>query len=142
MIIQINYKSGRPPYLQIAEQIRHAAASGALKPGEAVPTIRALAERLAVNRNTVAKAYTELEREGIIETKIGRGSFLRENQTPLKKAIRQEILNGAIDEAIVQAHHFQIGDEELKTILEKRLERFRKSREQSGRDQSQTREKP
>ncbi|MFT5030915.1 MAG: GntR family transcriptional regulator [Candidatus Binatia bacterium] len=135
MIIRINYKSGKPPYLQIGEQIRHAAASGALKSGEAVPTIRGLAEKLQVNRNTVAKAYTELEREGILETKTGRGSFLRENQTPLKKAIRQGILNDAIDAAIVQAHHFQIKDEELRTILEKRLESFRKKREQSERDQ-------
>ncbi|MFT5492003.1 MAG: GntR family transcriptional regulator, partial [Limisphaerales bacterium] len=90
MIIRINYKSGKPPYMQIAEQIRHAAASGAIKSGEAIPTIRSLAEKLQVNRNTVAKAYTELEREGIIATRVGRGSFLRENQSPLKKAIRQD----------------------------------------------------
>jgi len=130
MIIRIDHKSGKPPYLQIAEQIRHAAASGALKSGEAVPTIRALAEKLRVNRNTVAKAYTELEREGIIETRTGSGSFIRENQTPLKKAIRQDILNEAIDAAIVKAHHFQISDEELEAQLKKRLEAFRKSREQ------------
>jgi GntR family transcriptional regulator len=134
MIIRINYKSGKPPYMQIAEQIRHAAASGAIKSGEAIPTIRSLAEKLQVNRNTVAKAYTELEREGIIATRVGRGSFLRENQSPLKKAIRQDILNEALDEAIVQAHHFQIPDDELKTLLAKRLEAFRKSREKSESD--------
>ncbi|MFT4589406.1 MAG: GntR family transcriptional regulator [Candidatus Binatia bacterium] len=134
MIIRINYKSGKPPYMQIAEQIRHAAASGAIKSGEAIPTIRSLAEKLQVNRNTVAKAYTELEREGIIATRVGRGSFLRENQSPLKKAIRQDILNEALDEAIVQAHHFQIPDDELKTLLAKRLEAFRKIREKSESD--------
>jgi GntR family transcriptional regulator len=134
MIIRINYKSGKPPYMQIAEQIRHAAASGAIKSGEAIPTIRSLAEKLQVNRNTVAKAYTELEREGIIATRVGCGSFLRENQSPLKKAIRQDILNEALDEAIVQAHHFQIPDDELKTLLAKRLEAFRKSREKSESD--------
>jgi GntR family transcriptional regulator len=134
MIIRINYKSGKPPYMQIAEQIRHAAASGAIKSGEAIPTIRSLAEKLQVNRNTVAKAYTELEREGIIATRVGCGSFLRENQSPLKKAIRQDILNEALDEAIVQAHHFQIPDDELKTLLAKRLEAFRKIREKSESD--------
>ena len=134
MIIRINYKSGKPPYMQIAEQIRHAAASGAIKSGEAIPTIRSLADKLQVNRNTVAKAYTELEREGIIATRVGRGSFLRENQSPLKKAIRQDILNEALDEAIVQAHHFQIPDDELKTLLAKRLEAFRKIREKSEND--------
>ncbi len=126
MIVTINYKSGKPPYLQIVEQIRHAAAAGALLPGEAVPTIRSLAERLEVNRNTVAKAYTELEREGIIETKTGRGSFVRENQSGLKKANREEIVGEALDEAIVKARQVQIGDDDLRQLLERRLKEFQK----------------
>ena len=56
MILQINYKSGKPVYLQIVDQIKAAAASGALRPGEALPSIRPLAEEIRVNRNTVAKA--------------------------------------------------------------------------------------
>ena len=127
MIVSINYKSGKPPYLQIVEQIRHAAASGMLKPGESVPTIRALAERLEVNRNTVAKAYTELEREGVIETRTGRGSFVRENQSGLKKPLREEIVGEALDEAIVKARQVQISDEELRELLDRRLNSFNKS---------------
>jgi GntR family transcriptional regulator len=132
MVFQVNFKSGKPPYLQIVDQVRHAAASGALKAGEAVPPIRDLAQKLAVNRNTVAKAYTELERAGILETHTGKGSYIRENSSPLKKAIRQELLNGAIDEMIVQAHHFQITDDELKGLLDKRMDVFRKKRDQSA----------
>lgn len=127
MVVSINYKSGKPPYLQIVEQIRYAAASGALRPGEAVPTIRFLAERLEVNRNTVAKAYTELERDGIIETKTGRGSFVRENLSGLKKANREEIVGEALDEAIVKARQVQINDEELRKLLEKRIKEFQKN---------------
>ena len=61
MLLQINFKSGKPVYLQVVDQVKAAAASGALQPGEALPCIRPLAEELRVNRNTIAKAYSELE---------------------------------------------------------------------------------
>ena len=72
MILQINFKSGKPVYLQVVDQIKAAAASGALQPGEALPYIRPLAEELRVNRNTIAKAYSELESLGVIETLPGK----------------------------------------------------------------------
>lgn len=75
MVFQINFKSGKPVYLQVADQIKSAAASGVLRPGEPLPSIRPLAEELRINRNTVAKAYTELESQGIIETAAGKGCF-------------------------------------------------------------------
>lgn len=124
MLISINYKSGKPPYLQIIEQISHAAAAGALSSGEILPTIRSLAERLEVNRNTVAKAYAELERNGVIETHTGRGSFVRENQSGLRKALREELVEGALDEAIVKARQVQISDMDLRQLLERRLKEF------------------
>ncbi len=71
MLLQINFKSGKPVYLQVVDQIKSAAASGALRPGEALPPIRQLAEQLRINRNTAAKAYGELESQGIIETLPG-----------------------------------------------------------------------
>src|SRR5215510_10356647 len=110
MIIHINFKSGKPVYLQIVDQIRAAAASGALQSGEALPYIRPLAEELRVNRNTIAKAYSELESTGIIETIPGKGCFLKENHSPLRKEIRRKMLIEEIDQAIVQAHHLQVGD--------------------------------
>lgn len=125
MVISINYKSGKPVYLQIVEQIKYAAAAGNLKAGEPVPGIRPLAEKLRVNRNTVAKAYQELEREGVIETRAGKGCFVSDNHSPLKKSFRQQILNEAIDAAIVQAHHFQINDDELLKLVQKRIQEFR-----------------
>jgi GntR family transcriptional regulator len=85
MFLQINFRSGMPIYLQLVDQIKAAAASGALRPGEALPSIRPLAEELHVNRNTVAKAYSELESLGVIETLPGRGCFLNENHSALRK---------------------------------------------------------
>ena len=79
MVLQLNFKSGKPVYLQVVDQVKAAAASGAIRPGEALPSIRPLAEELRVNRNTIAKAYSELENLGIVETQPGRGCFLKEN---------------------------------------------------------------
>src|SRR5690348_18414685 len=103
MIFQLNYKSGKPIYLQLVEQIKAAAASGALQTGEALPSIRPLAEELRVNRNTVAKAYSELESLGLVETQPGRGCFLRENHAALRKEARRKMLIAEIDQLIVQA---------------------------------------
>ena len=105
MLFQINYKSGKPVYLQVVDQIKAAAASGALQPGEALPCIRPFAEELRVNRNTIVKAYSELESTGVIETVPGKGCFMKESQSPLCKDVRRKMLIEEIDQAIVQAHH-------------------------------------
>ena len=120
MMLQINFKSGKPVYLQVVDQIKAAAASGALQPGEALPSIRPLAEELRLNRNTVAKAYSELESLGVIETLPGKGCFLKENHSPLRKEIRRKLLIEEIDQAIVMAHNLQVpGPEFLKLIQER-----------------------
>ncbi len=122
MLIQLNFKSGKPVYLQVVDQVKAAAASGALRPGEPLPSIRPLAEQLRINRITVAKAYAELEAQGVIETSAGRGCFLAENHSPLRKDVRLKMLAGAIDEAIVQAHHLQVGEKEFLGLVKERLE--------------------
>ena len=121
MILQINFKSGMPIYLQIVDQIKAAAASGALQPGEALPSIRPLAEELRVNRNTVAKAYSELESQGIIETLPGRGCFLKENHSALRKGVRRELIE-EIDRAIVQAYHLQVPRGEFLELIHERMD--------------------
>jgi len=122
MIFQLNFKSGMPIYLQIVDQIKAVAASGALRPGEALPSIRPLAEELRVNRNTVAKAYTELESLGVIETLPGRGCFLKENQSALRKKVRRELLIEHIDQVIVQAHHLLVPHDEFLELIRERLD--------------------
>jgi GntR family transcriptional regulator len=122
LLFQINFKSGKPAYLQLVDQVKAAAASGALQPGEALPSIRPLAEELRLNRNTVAKAYSELESRGVIETLPGKGSFLRQNHSPLRKEIRRKLLIEEIDQAIVMAHHLQVPGTEFLELIEERLD--------------------
>jgi GntR family transcriptional regulator len=129
MVIQLNFKSGKPVYLQIVDQIKSAAASGVVRAGEALPSIRPLAEELRVNRNTVAKAYAELESQGIIETSAGKGCFVSDNNSPLKKAVRQKMLTQEIDAAIVQAHHLQVDDTEFLSLVKERLKTFAEKRQ-------------
>jgi GntR family transcriptional regulator len=121
MIFQLNFKSGMPIYLQLVDQIKAAAASGALRPGEALPSIRPLAEELRVNRNTIAKAYSELESLGVIETLPGRGCFLKENHSALRKEVRRKLLTEEIDQAIVQAHHLQVPRQEFLALIHERM---------------------
>jgi GntR family transcriptional regulator len=129
MVIQLNFKSGKPAYLQVADQIKSAAASGALRPGEPLPSIRPLAEQLRLNRNTVAKAYAELESQGIIETIAGKGCFITENNSPFKKSVRDKMLADEIDAAIVQAHHLQVDDEAFLDLVRDRLKIFAEKNE-------------
>jgi GntR family transcriptional regulator len=124
MLFQIDFKSGKPVYLQLVDQVRYAAASGGLRPGEPLPSIRPLAEELRVNRNTIAKAYTELESQGIIETIAGKGCFLKENNTPFTKGVRQKLLLKEVDEAVVTAHHLQVDRETFLTMVKERLDYF------------------
>jgi GntR family transcriptional regulator len=124
MLLQINFKSGKPVYLQVVDQIKAAAASGALQSGELLPSIRPLAEELRVNRNTVAKAYTELENQGVIETVAGKGCFVKPNNSPLKKDVRRKLLTEEVDQVVVQAHHLQVPSGELVALVRERAEVF------------------
>jgi GntR family transcriptional regulator len=124
MLIQLNFKSGKPVYLQVVDQVKAAAASGALRTGEPLPSIRPLAEQLRINRNTVAKAYAELEGQGVIETLAGRGCFLKENHSPFRKEVRLKMVAEEIDAAIVQAHHLRVEDREFLDLVKERLELF------------------
>ncbi len=122
MLLRINFKSGKPVYLQLVDQVKAAAASGALQPGDALPSIRPLAEELRLNRNTVAKAYAELESLGVIETVPGKGCFLKENHSPLRKEVRRKLLIEEIDQAIVMAHHLQVPGPEFLELVQERMD--------------------
>ena len=125
MIARIDFQSGVPVYLQIVQQVKAAAATGLIRPGDPLPSVRALAEDLRINRNTVARAYAELESESVIETRQGSGCFLKDGgASPLRKSVRSGRLAEALDVVIVQAHHLQIPDPELQSLLIERLEAF------------------
>jgi GntR family transcriptional regulator len=132
MLFQVNFKSGLPPYLQLADQVKAAAASGALQPGEPLPSIRPLAEHLRLNRNTVAKAYAELEAQGVIETLAGKGCFLKANNTPYKQEVRTRLLTADIDAAVIQAHNLQVDRNAFLKLVHQRLDHFEQQRIQAA----------
>lgn len=128
MRFQLNFKSGKPVYLQLVDQVKAAAASGAIQAGEPLPSIRPLAEELRVNRNTVAKAYAELESQRVIETVAGKGCFVRATSSPFKKDVRLKLLAQEIDDAVVQAHHLQIAKSEFLRLADDRFDAFEQKR--------------
>lgn len=128
---QVNFKSAKPVYQQLVDQVKTASAAGALRSGDALPGIRPLAEELRVNRNTVAKAYAELEAQGVIETLAGKGCFVRNGQSPLRKDVRRKLLADTLDDAVVQAHHLQIDRAEFLRLAEDRFDALAARRERT-----------
>lgn len=128
MLFQLNFNSAKAVYLQLVDQVKAAAASGALRPGDSLPGIRPLAEDLRVNRNTVAKAYTELESQGIIETLAGKGCFIRATGTPFTRDVRRKLVAEAIDEAVVRAHHLRVEKPDFLRLAEERFDDFERRR--------------
>jgi GntR family transcriptional regulator len=124
MLFHIDFKTGKPAYLQLVDQVRYAAASGGLRAGEPLPSVRQLAEELRINRNTIAKAYTELESQGVIKTVPGKGCFLKDGATPFTKLVRQKILLKEVDEAVVAAHHLQVDRDTFLALVKERLDYF------------------
>jgi GntR family transcriptional regulator len=116
--------SGSPIFRQIVDQVRLAAATGRLAPGDLLPSVRALAERLLVNPNTVAKAYGELSRDGIIETQQGRGVFIAQPRQIYTKAERLRRLSPLLDSLVNEGLSLGFAPEEIVEALEQRLGRL------------------
>jgi len=129
MRIHIDPSDGLPIYEQIVRQIRHLIASGRLNPGDEVMPIRALAEELVVNPNTVARAYRELESAGLFDTARGAGTRVSDRGTPLAKRERTRILNERIDALLAEAHQLGFDSEDLIQQLKKRAGQSRSRRD-------------
>ena len=122
MQIHIQAQDGVPIYLQVMQQIKYLVASGRLGPGEDLPSIRALAEQLLVNPNTIARAYRELEVAGVVEKRRTAGTYVAESGSPLARKDRLKLLKERIDQLLVEA--FQMGfdlDEVLKQVQQSEL---------------------
>ena len=109
MQIHINAQDGVPIYLQVVQQIKYLVAAGRLEPGEELPSIRVLAEKLLVNPNTIARAYRELESAGVVEKRRTAGTFVADNGSPLARKERLKLLAERVDQLLVES--FQLGFE-------------------------------
>lgn len=120
-----------PIYRQLIEQVRRGVATGRLKPGERLPSVRQLSRDLVVNPNTVARAFSELERDGVLNMRQGLGAFVAEPSVDTTKKSRRERLIGCVDELLTEAVHLGFTREELLTLFDERLQRFHFSGEQA-----------
>src|SRR5262249_20491337 len=119
--IQITTGSTTPIYRQIVEQVRLAVATGALAPGEAMPSVRSLAEQLVVHANTVVKAYGELVREGVLDSRQGLGFFVAEKRQIYSQAERLRRLGHAVEAFIHEAVCLDFTPEEIRKVVDEKL---------------------
>ncbi|MDF9407053.1 MAG: HTH-type transcriptional repressor YtrA [Pelotomaculum sp. PtaB.Bin013] len=120
MLFDLDLKSGIPIYIQLKEKIKLAVATGKYPPGAQLPTVRQMAVDLRINANTVARVYSELESEGFLATRQGKGTFVREI-TEIKADDREKSLQDLIDTLLIECASRGFAPELLLTELEKRI---------------------
>jgi GntR family transcriptional regulator len=123
MIFRLPQASGVPVYLQLIEQVKHAVETGAFRAGDQLPTIRKVAGELVINPNTVARAYRELEHEGVVELRHGSGAFIRESAGGRARVLRNahSLVRGAIE----RLASLDLTDDELRRVLDDELAQAR-----------------
>ena len=122
MQIHISSDDGVPIYIQIVNQVKHLVASGRLAPGDEIPPMRVLAEQLVVNPNTVARAYLELERAGVVTKRHGSGTYVSETPSSLSRREKLKVLAQRVDSLLVEAGHLDIELEEVVELVQARHE--------------------
>ncbi len=129
-LFTVDPRNGVPLYLQLIEQVKRAVALGTLDAGEQLPTVKALAVDLTINPNTVARAYRELERDGIIETSPGRGSFVRSGGVA-RDAQRAgvDVAEGVLSEAVRESRALGVDAPGQRTLFERAIARWFASEE-------------
>jgi GntR family transcriptional regulator len=124
MQIRLSTSDGVPIYLQIVNQIKYLVASGRLAPGEELPPMRVLAERLLVNPNTVARAYKELERAGVVVKRRTTGTFVSDAGSPLARPEILRILSERIDALLAEARALKVEPDELFELIHQRQQQL------------------
>jgi GntR family transcriptional regulator len=138
LILQIDFRSGLPIYIQIVNQIQAQVAGGILNPGDQLPTVRALAEELRVNFNTVARAYRILDEARIISTQQGRGTYITEIPPPkVTEKLRKEALEALTQRYISEAMRLDFSEAEITEMLKDQLKTWKAGVEQSRNETKQ-----
>lgn len=122
MQIELDFRSGIPIYVQIMDQVKHLIATGALRPGDQLPTVRQLAADLRVNFNTVARAYRTLDEAGIISTQQGRGTYLLEESEQASQKLRQQALEGLTRHYLAEANKLGFSPEEIAELFDQTIQ--------------------
>jgi GntR family transcriptional regulator len=119
MIFRLTPSSGVPVYLQLIGQVKHAVETGALRPGDQLPTIRRLAEDLVVNPNTVVRAYRDLQHEGVIELRHGSGAYVSELRTASTRVTRRD--RAMVESAVERLAAAGLTEDEIRRLFEHAL---------------------
>ncbi|MFS8612558.1 MAG: GntR family transcriptional regulator [Planifilum fulgidum] len=129
MWFDVNPRSDVPIYQQLVDGVKKAVARGILAPGDKLPSVRELAGRIAINPNTIAKAYQEMEREGIIETLRGRGSFIAEVQArSIDREEKKRRMREMLEKVLVEAYYMQMEEEEVLAMVEEIIREWYRER--------------
>ena len=129
VFITIDPSNGLPIYVQIVNQIKTGIAMGRLLPEDPLPSVRQLALELAVNPNTVARAYLDLEYEGVIYKRQGAGTFVSKQGVEMSKNERRRVLGELIEKALVEGVNLGLGERELRETFDRVLEKIMRSRQ-------------
>lgn len=131
LMLQIDFRSGLPIYTQIVNQVQAQVVGGILQPGDQLPTVRALAEELRVNFNTVARAYRILDEARIISTQQGRGTYITEIPPPkVTEKLRRQSLQALTERYIHEATRLEFSKEELSEAVKEQLKAWKGNIEQ------------
>lgn len=129
MWFDVNPRSDVPIYQQLVDGVKKAVARGILAPGDKLPSVRELAGRIAINPNTIAKAYQEMEREGIIETLRGRGSFIAEVQArSIDREEKKRRMREMLEKVLVEAYYMQMEEDEVLAMVEEIIREWYRER--------------
>ncbi|WP_298858778.1 GntR family transcriptional regulator [uncultured Gimesia sp.] len=124
MQIQLSEADGTPYYQQVANQVKFLVASGRLEPHEQLPSVRGLAQQLTITPNTVARAYRELEAEGVVISKRGAGVFISNGVSPLSNKEKRRILNERMDALLTESRQLGVDEATLLKLLRQRSQKF------------------
>ena len=127
MEIRISSGDSQPIYAQIVGQIKHLVASGRLRAGDELPAIRTLAEQLLINPNTVARAYRELEGDGVVEKRRTAGTFISSQGSPLSRRERLKTLTERVDQLLIEASQLDFTVDDVLKLIAQRQPRFQSS---------------
>jgi GntR family transcriptional regulator len=118
LIFKLNPSAGQPLYLQLIQQVRHAIETGVLQDGDLMPGIRTLAEELVVSHNTIAKAYTELEHEGLLELRHGSGAYVSAKRGVKSRTEKVQIAQQRVRELVRKLQAEGLSNEEIHRLFE------------------------
>jgi GntR family transcriptional regulator len=129
MWLDVDPRSSTPIYQQIVDQIKEAVARKVLQPGDKLPSVRELSAMMTINPNTIAKAYQELEREGILEVLRGRGTFIAERIVHVNREERLHQIKEMMEKMLVEAHYLQLTTDDLMELFQSVICQWKQGKE-------------